>query len=357
MKTYLVPNRFISAKTDLIAALSHRYVQTDLNLNQISTIGSLAGILLSISLHQPAIATLPLALHILIATETQRRQIEKLQHFNRQQQFAVSQAQSGIDRLNDKFTTSNNPPLIAAESNKSAAHVKTQFNQVLVKLRQLQHQHQVWEVERLTNLEQKFQQHQDRLEQLVLIAETPVHYPEIKVVNLPKTVKEPIRPLTDRVVIFIDEANLYHAALERGITIDYSKFFALLKDASPNCHAIAYVATDRTNFRQKVFLRRLKSQGVELVTQEMIRRQDGSIKGNVDLRMGSELLVKRINDYDTAVIVSGDADFVPVIEQSRNQGKRIEVVSFRSNTGAALIKAADSYLNLEQLIDRIRLAH
>jgi uncharacterized LabA/DUF88 family protein len=67
--------------------------------------------------------------------------------------------------------------------------------------------------------------------------------------------------------------------------------------------------------------------------------------------------VKRINDYDTAVIVSGDADFVPVIEQSRNQGKRIEVVSFRSNTGAALIKAADSYLNLEQLIDRIRLAH
>ncbi len=65
--------------------------------------------------------------------------------------------------------------------------------------------------------------------------------------------------------------------------------------------------------------------------------------------------MKRIHDYDTAIIVSGDADFVSVIEQSRSQGKRVEVASFRSNTGAALINAADCYLNLEQLIDRIRL--
>ena len=357
MKTYLVPNLSISAKTDIIGNIARRYFQTDLNLNQISTIGSLAGILLSISLHQSVVATLPLALHILIATEAQRRQIEKLQHSQRQQQFAVSQAQSGIDRLNDKFSTINNIPVIAPESNRSNPHIKTHLNQVLIKLRQLQHQHQTWEVKRLVSLEQKFQQQQDRLEQILSIAETPVLPLAIKVVNPSKTVKEPIRPLTDRVMIFIDEANLYHAALERGMTIDYARFLALLKDVSPNCHAIAYVATDRTNFRQKVFLKRLKSQGIELVTQEMIRRSDGSTKGNVDLRLGSELLVKRINDYDTAVIVSGDADFVSVIEQSRSQGKRVEVVSFRSNTGAPLIKAADSYLNLEQVIDRIRLHH
>jgi uncharacterized LabA/DUF88 family protein len=355
MKTYLVPNRFISAKTDIIAALSRHYFQTDLNLNNISTIGSLAGILLSISLHQPAIATLPLALHILVATEMQRRQSAKLQHSAEQHQFAVSQAQSGIDRLNDKLATLTNTPKIAPEPAKSAAHMQTSLNQIVSKLRQIQHKQGIWEVEQLPILEQKFQQQQERFDRLLLVAEMPVRQPEIEVVNPPKTAKEPIRPRTDRVAIFIDEANLYCAAKEQKITIDYAKFIALLKDTSPNCHTIAYIATDRTNDGQRSFLNALKRQGIELVTQEVIRRQDGSTKGNVDLRLGAELLVKRIHDYDTAIIVSGDADFVPVIEQSHCQGKRVEVVSFRSNTGAALIKAADSYLDLEQMIDRIRL--
>jgi uncharacterized LabA/DUF88 family protein len=256
--------------------------------------------------------------------------------------------------LQAKLATLATAPITASEAPTAMPHLKTHLNQVSVKLRQLQRQHQVWEVERLASLEQKLQQQQERLEQFVTVAETIDNsHDRVEVVNLAKTVKEPIRPLTDRVAIFIDEANLYHAALARGMTIDYGKFLALVKDVSPHCHAIAYVATDRTNGRQKAFLSALKRHGLELVTQEIIRRGDGSIKGNVDLRLGAELLVKRIDDYDTAVLVSGDADFVPVIEQGRSQGKRIEVVSFRSNTGAALIKAADSYLNLEQLIDRI----
>jgi uncharacterized LabA/DUF88 family protein len=355
MKTYLVPDRFISAKTDIIATLSRHYFQTDLNLNNISTIGSLAGILLSISLQQPAIATLPLALHILVATEMQRRQSAKLQYSAQQHQFAVAQVQSGIDRLNDKLATLTNTPKIAHEPAKSTAHMQTSLNQIVSKLRQIQYKQGIWEVEQLPILEQKFQQQQERFDRLLLVAETPIRQPEIQVVNPPKTVKEPIRPLTDRVVIFIDEANLHCAAQERKISIDYARLFALLKDTSPNCHAVAYVAVDHTRVGQKEFIKALKRKKIELVAQDVIRRQDGTTKGNVDLRLGAELLVKRIHDYDTAIIVSGDADFVPVIEQSHCQGKRVEVVSFRSNTGAALIKAADSYLDLEQTIDCIRL--
>ncbi len=356
MKTALAPHRFTSfPKADIIPYLLSRHLQKALSLTQLSTIGSIAGILLSISLNHSVLATLPFALHVLVMSETQRRQISKLQHSDRQQQLAVSQVQSGIDELNEKLVTLGNLPIsIFSGVASPSPHIQTYLNQILVKLRQLQRQHKVWELERLGNLEQKFQQQQDRFDRFVAVVE-PVNSinRSLDVVNSPKTAKEPIRPLTDRVAIFIDEANLYHAALEREITIDYAKFLALLKDASPNCHVIVYVATDRTNGKQKGFLSALKRQGIELVTQEIIRRLDGSIKGNVDLRLGAELLVKRIQDYDTAILVSGDADFVPVIEQSRSQGKRIEVVSFRSNTGAALIKAADCYVNLEQLIDRI----
>ncbi len=356
MKTALTSQHFTPIKkADIVPYFLSRHLQTALNLTQISTIGSLVGMVLSISLNHSVVATLPFALHVLVMSETQRRQIARLQQSDRQHHLSVAQIQSGMDELKHKLATVANSPAPVLDAPKSAYH-QTYLNQVLVKLRQLQRQHQVWEQERLTTLEQKLHQQQDRIDRAMTITKAfDATNCAISVVNPPKTAKEPMRPQTDRVTIFIDEANLYHAALERGLTIDYAKFLALLKATSPDCHAIAYVATDRTNPRQKGFLSALKRHGLELVTQEIIRRVDGSIKGNVDLRLGAELLVKRIQDYDTAILVSGDADFVPVIEQSRSQGKRIEVVSFRSNTGAALIKAADSYLNLEQLIDRIRL--
>jgi uncharacterized LabA/DUF88 family protein len=342
LKTYLAPQHSISFP---VANLSFylRYLLKTWSLNQISTVGSIAGLLLSITLQNAVVATLPLALHVLVMSETQRRQVSK-------QQQIFAQVQSGLDELQNKLTTIEPAPATLAPA---IAQMPTQFNQILAKLRQMQGQQKVLELERLAGLEQQLQQQQHQLAKLLA---TPVAHQQPATVqaNLSKTAKSPLRPKTDRVVIFIDEANLYHAALERGITIDYAKFFALLKDSSANCQAIAYVATDRSNHRQKGFLNRLKRQGFELVTQEIIRRLDGSVKGNVDLRLGAELLVKRVQDYDTAVLVSGDADFVPVIEQSRNQGKRIEVASFRTNTGAALIKAADSYLNLDLLIDQIR---
>jgi uncharacterized LabA/DUF88 family protein len=233
--------------------------------------------------------------------------------------------------------------------------MQTSLNLIMGKLRQIQYKQGIWETEQLPILEQKFQQQQERFDRLLLIAEMPVLQPEIQVANPPKRVKEPIRPLTDRVVIFIDEANLHCAIKEQKISIDYTRLFNLLKDTSKDCHAIAYIARDHTNARQTEFIKALKRKKIELVAQDVIRRQDGTTKGNVDLMLGAELLVKRVHDYDTAIIVSGDADFVHVIEQSHCQGKRVEVASFRSSTGAALIKAADSYLNLELVIDCIRL--
>ena len=355
MRTNLVTNRFISTKTDIVTALLRDYFHKDLNFNQISTIGSLVGILLSVSLHQSVVATLPLALHILVATETQRRQSVKLQHSAQQHQFAVSQAQSGIDRLNAKLATLTNTPVVVPNPDKSTAHMQTSLNLIMGKLRQIQYKQGLWETEQLPILEQKLQQQQEQFDRLLVVAEMPICDPEIKVVNLPKRAKEPIRPLTDRVVIFIDEANLYCAAQAQKISIDYTRLFTLLKDTSKDCHAIAYVAVDHKKAGQKEFIKALKRKKIELVAQDVIRRQDGTTKGNVDLMLGSELLVKRVHDYDTAIIVSGDADFVHVIEQSHCQGKRVEVASFKSSTGAALIKAADSYLNLEQMIDCIRL--
>ncbi|EDX70831.1 conserved hypothetical protein [Coleofasciculus chthonoplastes PCC 7420] len=58
-------------------------------------------------------------------------------------------------------------------------------------------------------------------------------------------------------------------------------------------------------------------------------------------------LVELADTYDTAILVSGDGDFVPAIERIQQLSRRVEVVSYRATTSQKLMQLADNYLNLE----------
>ena len=49
---------------------------------------------------------------------------------------------------------------------------------------------------------------------------------------------------------------------------------------------------------------------------------------------------------DTLVLVSGDGDFIPLVEYLKNQGKRVEVLAFDKSTSHALIEVADEFTDL-----------
>ena len=52
---------------------------------------------------------------------------------------------------------------------------------------------------------------------------------------------------------------------------------------------------------------------------------------------------------DAVVLVTGDGDFVPLVEYLQmNQGCQVEVVSFGKSTSAKLIEAADDFIDLDQ---------
>ncbi len=46
------------------------------------------------------------------------------------------------------------------------------------------------------------------------------------------------------------------------------------------------------------------------------------------------------------IVVSGDGDYVPLVEYLRNQGKQVEMAAFGGTTSAKLIEAADDFLDL-----------
>ena len=51
---------------------------------------------------------------------------------------------------------------------------------------------------------------------------------------------------------------------------------------------------------------------------------------------------------DAVVLVSGDGDFVPLVEMLKAHGCRVEVVSFRKSTSNDLIQCATKYTALDE---------
>ena len=66
--------------------------------------------------------------------------------------------------------------------------------------------------------------------------------------------------------------------------------------------------------------------------------------------MACEILSHAYKDnYDVAIIVSGDRDFVPVMEHVQALGKIVEVASFNSCISSYSRMAADKYYSLSRM--------
>ena len=57
--------------------------------------------------------------------------------------------------------------------------------------------------------------------------------------------------------------------------------------------------------------------------------------------------------YDTAVLVSGDEDFVYAVNAVAYKGCRVEVAGFRSNTAPRLIDVADFFIDLGDIAELV----
>src|SRR5207248_10606720 len=51
---------------------------------------------------------------------------------------------------------------------------------------------------------------------------------------------------------------------------------------------------------------------------------------------------------DTVTLVTGDGDYVPLVDCLKVHGCRVEVVSFERSTAGELIKAADQYIPIQE---------
>lgn len=156
-----------------------------------------------------------------------------------------------------------------------------------------------------------------------------------------------------RVAIFIDGSNLFYAALQLGIEIDYTKLLCRLTGGSRLLRAFFYTGVDPTNEKQQGFLLWMRRNGYRVITKDLVQLPDGSKKANLDVEIAVDLM-SLVGCYDTAVLVSGDGDLAYAVDSVSYRGIRVEVVSLRSMTSDSLINVSDRYIDLESIKEDIQ---
>ena len=150
----------------------------------------------------------------------------------------------------------------------------------------------------------------------------------------------------DKVGIFFDMSNLYFAARDLGIRVDYTKLLEFLTAGRRLHRAYAYVAVSPEDSTAIPFLTWLRRNGFRVVTKAIKRFSDGSIKGDLDMELAVDLLTQAPY-IDVAVIVSGDGDFTYLVDRAQRLGIRVEIASTPRNTAIELLEIADSFIDLE----------
>ncbi len=154
-----------------------------------------------------------------------------------------------------------------------------------------------------------------------------------------------IRHKAQRVCVLIDVANLYHSA--KNLYQKRVNFGAVLKEAVAGrqlVRAYAYVVKTEGG-EEQTFFDVLEKLGIETRVKDLQVFYGGAKKGDWDVGIAIDA-VRIAKLVDVIVLMSGDGDFVPLIDYLRNQGIQIEVMSFGKSTSSHLREEADEFFDL-----------
>ncbi len=156
-----------------------------------------------------------------------------------------------------------------------------------------------------------------------------------------------IKHKEQRVGVFIDTQNLYHSA--RNLYQARVNFGAVLKDAVAGrklVRAVAYVITTEAG-DEKNFFEALEKLGIETKTKDLQIFAGGAKKADWDVGLAVDA-IKMSPRLDSVVIISGDGDFVPLVEYLQTIGVQVEVVSFGKSTSGKLREVVDDFVDLSE---------
>lgn len=151
-----------------------------------------------------------------------------------------------------------------------------------------------------------------------------------------------------RVGVFVDSQNMYHSA--RNLYKARVNFKELLDEAVAGrvlIRAITYVISTEGG-EEKSFFEAMEKMGYEIKDKDLQIFPGGMKKADWDVGLAVDT-IKLADKLDVVIIISGDGDYVPLVEYLKvNKGCKVEVIAFGESTSAKLIEIADEFTDLSQ---------
>lgn len=155
----------------------------------------------------------------------------------------------------------------------------------------------------------------------------------------------PLKHPDQRVGVFIDVQNMYYSG--RNLYNAKVNFGNIVKEVTAGrklIRAIAYVVRTEGKEEQP-FFDALYNVGIETKERPLQIFYGGDKKADWDVGITVDA-IRLCPSLDAIILISGDGDYIPLVEYLRNQGKQVEIASFSETTSKLLVEVADDFIDL-----------
>ena len=157
-----------------------------------------------------------------------------------------------------------------------------------------------------------------------------------------------IKHKDQRVGVLVDVSNMYHSA--KNLYKKRVDFKEILKEAVAGrklIRATAYVIKTETE-EEAPFFEALEQQGFEVKSKDLQIFAGGAKKADWDVGITVDA-IKLGQALDVIVLVTGDGDYLPLVNYLQNTtGCLVEVMAFRQTASGKLVEEADDFTNLSE---------
>jgi uncharacterized protein (TIGR00288 family) len=150
--------------------------------------------------------------------------------------------------------------------------------------------------------------------------------------------------------VFIDTQNIYHSAKNLyHARVNFNELIKFISSKGKIIKSLAYVIKSDPATGEESFFEALKKTGIDLRIKELQVYPDGTKKGDWDVGITVDAI--RFAYYlDKIVLVTGDGDFVPLIQYLKwGLDKEVIVIGFEETTSHKIKEVADEFIEIENI--------
>lgn len=156
-----------------------------------------------------------------------------------------------------------------------------------------------------------------------------------------------IKHKDQRIGVFVDVQNMYYSAKNLyGSKVNFAEILKTGVAGRQLIRAIAYVVKAQ-NIDEQKFFEALDKQGFEVRMKDLQVYYGGHKKGDWDIGIAIDI-IRMSPKLDVVILVTGDGDFVPLVEYLQNHGQYVEVMAFGQSTSSQLVSRADLFVDLSK---------